>query len=265
MKSLLVIIFSLSIYCSNAASQDFFSIGNEKDKFKELVKQGNLYFDSYQFSKAQELYLQALTIKPDDRFIKYKLQDIKTMQELFNIVEKYEKVAELSGVMPKIIEKKVLDETVAENKTEAIVKKMDDNSIENNMFVAEARTEIAANNIIRPVESENIVEPVKIIVKKETTVATQQPEKKMDEKELEEAYKEEQTRLLSKYIVGKTVEDFPAETRTITRTIVRYEDKVSVYLRIKYKWGGVFYYIDDSPRDVIPISEDKYFKLTSVE
>ncbi|MBN2681075.1 MAG: tetratricopeptide repeat protein [Bacteroidales bacterium] len=270
MKGLL---FSVILFCfigANALPQSFSSNGNEKDKFKELVKQGNACFDSYQFTKAEEFYMQALAINPDDRFVNYKLQDIKTMLELFKLVEKYEQVAEVSGVMPKIIEKKVLDESVSEKKTEAIEKQIEETKSDNTLFVAESKTEVPIDKPISVVmlktEEKPVSKPVtKTTVDSKESPVSVQPVKKIDEKELEQAYQEEQKRLLAKYKTGKTVEEFPTDSRTITRTIIRNEDSVEIFLRIKYKWGGVFYYKDDSPRDVLPISEEEYRTKTYVE
>lgn len=57
-----------------------------------------------------------------------------------------------------------------------------------------------------------------------------------------------------------SVEEIPESNRTITRVTVRKNDKVTIFSRIVYKWGGVYYF-----RDNLSISESFFSKVTGVK
>jgi len=260
MKSLvfIILVFISVSFTAQAAFQ--YLPGGSDDEYEQLISQANDLYDSYKFTEAKILYEKALALKPNSKLAVYKLQDIKTMQELFKAVENYDKIAETNPVIPKIIEKKVIDESVAENKVESVEPvKLTENSTENTI-VRKTDNKLKPTTIVElPVEKKEVpATEVKPVVK-ETVVVAEQP--KLTEAEVEEAYQMEQKRLLDKYPVGKTIEHIDSDVRKVTRIIVSDGKKATIYLRVQYSWGGLNYYIDESPKRVYSIDSDEYAEV----
>ncbi len=66
------------------------------------------------------------------------------------------------------------------------------------------------------------------------------------------------------YPIGKTVETFFIDNRQIKRVIIRSRDKQNVFIRVKHPWGGVFYFIDESPLGIFSVTEDSFRRYTEI-
>jgi hypothetical protein len=64
------------------------------------------------------------------------------------------------------------------------------------------------------------------------------------------------------YPEGKTVESFQSEGKSITRTIIRLKNEYKVLLKVEHNWGGVYYFLDESPLIYRSISKQLYDNLT---
>ena len=70
--------------------------------------------------------------------------------------------------------------------------------------------------------------------------------------------------LKNDYPVGKTVETFLVDNKQITRVIIRSPDKQNVFIQVKHPWGGVFYFIDESPLGIFSVTEDSFRRYTRI-
>ena len=57
-----------------------------------------------------------------------------------------------------------------------------------------------------------------------------------------------------------SIEEIPESNRTITKVTVRKNDKVTIFSKIVYKWGGIFYF-----KDNISISESYFSKVSGIK
>lgn len=67
------------------------------------------------------------------------------------------------------------------------------------------------------------------------------------------------------YPEGRTVESFQSEGKNITRTIIRLANDYKVLLKVEHSWGGVFYFLDESPLVYRSVSKQLYEQLTLKE
>ncbi len=93
---------------------------------------------------------------------------------------------------------------------------------------------------------------IKPVPKKEV-----KPKKKAYAKLVEEK-RQRDDELMKKYPDGKTVEIIKTKNKTVTRTIIRKDNKVTVYLKVKHSWGGEYYFIDNSPIKIQSITKHLY-------
>ncbi len=70
--------------------------------------------------------------------------------------------------------------------------------------------------------------------------------------------------LKNTYPPGKTVEKFYVGDKEITRVIIRDESKQDVFYRVKHAWGGVYYFIDESPLGIFAVTENSFERYTGL-
>ena len=84
-------------------------------------------------------------------------------------------------------------------------------------------------------------------------------------KELIEEKKVRDEELKKKYPDKKTVEVIEEKGKVTTRTVIHKDNKITVYLKVKHNWGGVYYFIDKSPLPIQSITRFYYEKHTNIE
>ncbi len=66
------------------------------------------------------------------------------------------------------------------------------------------------------------------------------------------------------YKEEKTVEEFNFVDKHITRVIIKEHNKYCVFFRVKHNWGGVYYFIDESPLGVFSVTESLFERKTNI-
>ncbi len=66
------------------------------------------------------------------------------------------------------------------------------------------------------------------------------------------------------YANEKTVEEFDFADKHITRVIIRERNKYCIFLRVKHSWGGIYYFIDESPLGVFSVTESLFERKTGI-
>jgi hypothetical protein len=66
--------------------------------------------------------------------------------------------------------------------------------------------------------------------------------------------------LLKKYPNKKTVENIEKPGKHILRVIMNIDNRVTIYLKVKYDWGAVYFFIDEVGKGLKSISEN-YFNI----
>ncbi len=155
---------------------------------------------------------------------------------------------------PEIIENEVVEEKpkkdidpvlIVEEKPEEIIAEIE----KIKPIEKEAEATIPKDTITKLKKELPLIKPVpkKDIKPKRKAYAKLVVEKRVRDKELKEKYKD-----------GKTVEVIEAKSKTTTRTIIKKDGKVNVYLKVKHNWGGEYYFIDNSPVKVQSITKHYY-------
>ena len=70
--------------------------------------------------------------------------------------------------------------------------------------------------------------------------------------------------LKKEYVESKTVEEFDFEDKHITRVIIKESNKYCVFFRVKHNWGGIYYFIDESPLGVFSVTESLFERKTNI-
>jgi len=70
--------------------------------------------------------------------------------------------------------------------------------------------------------------------------------------------------LKERYSKEKTVEEFDLNDMHLTRVIIKDGDSYKVYIRVKHDWGGVFYFIDESPLGFFSVTESVFERETNI-
>ena len=70
--------------------------------------------------------------------------------------------------------------------------------------------------------------------------------------------------LKKNYPTGRTVETFNVDDKVITRVIIRSAGKQDVFYRVKHSWGGIFYFIDESPLGFFSVTENSFRRYTNL-
>ena len=105
---------------------------------------------------------------------------------------------------------------------------------------------------------------VALVEKAMATISVPVKDKKKKEKRTGNKYRYDIPRLKNDYPVGKTVETFFIDNKQITRVIIRSPEKQNVFIQVKHPWGGVFYFIDESPLGIFSVTEDSFRRYTSL-
>ncbi len=66
------------------------------------------------------------------------------------------------------------------------------------------------------------------------------------------------------YTDEKTVEEFSFVDKHITRVIIKEQNKYCIFFRVKHNWGGVYYFIDESPLGIFSVTESLFERKTNV-
>lgn len=78
------------------------------------------------------------------------------------------------------------------------------------------------------------------------------------------SYEEYQDSLRKIYPDTRTVETIKGETKTTTRVILNLAEEVTVYIRVKHDWGGVYYFIEKTPTVLENISAAYFYSITKI-
>lgn len=155
---------------------------------------------------------------------------------------------------PEILETEIVEDTskkdikpvlIVEEKPEDIIAEIE--SIK--PIEKEAEATIPKDTITKLKKELPLIKPVpkREIKPKRKAYAKLVEEKRVRDKELKEKYKD-----------GKTVEVIETKSKITTRTVIRKDGKVKVYLKVKHNWGGEYYFIDNSPVKVQSITKNYY-------
>ena len=71
-----------------------------------------------------------------------------------------------------------------------------------------------------------------------------------------------QDSLLKIYPNERTIEIINDDYKKITKVIINREHLVTIYLKVEHKWGGVFFFIDNTPFPLENISKS-YFEVAT--
>ena len=66
------------------------------------------------------------------------------------------------------------------------------------------------------------------------------------------------------YPAGRTVETFSIDGKKITRVVIKNGEKQDVFFMVKHPWGGVFYFIDETPLGVFSVTETSFMRYTNL-
>jgi len=105
-----------------------------------------------------------------------------------------------------------------------------------------------------------------VVVKKSTNTLSSddlhsKPKVKVKEKEYDRCLLPP---LKKEYADERTVEEYDFTDKHITRVIIRESNKYSVFFRVKHNWGGVYYFIDESPLGVFSVTESLFQRKTDI-
>ncbi|NPA35282.1 MAG: hypothetical protein GXO47_00365 [Chlorobi bacterium] len=114
--------------------------------------------------------------------------------------------------------------------------------------------------------SKNIKIPVKTNQSKTEVLAV--TSKKTEVTGKKKVQSEENTGIppLKKYYEnGRTVEEFDLDRKHVTRVIIKKDGVFRVYMRVEHNWGGVFYFIDETPLGYFSITENLFKNRTGLD
>jgi hypothetical protein len=67
------------------------------------------------------------------------------------------------------------------------------------------------------------------------------------------------------YDKERTVEEFDLDRKHVTRVVIKKENYYKVYLRVEHSWGGIYYFIDESPLGYFSITESLFENCTGLD
>ncbi|MCK4661449.1 MAG: hypothetical protein KAT68_01180 [Bacteroidales bacterium] len=197
-----------------------------------------------------------------------KLQEVKDEQERQRLEEEARAKAEADALAKKLeqlkkeaAERKDADEESAKAEAEALAKK-----------IAQMRVEAEAR---KKAEAEARLEEQKRAKAQADARAKIISEKKA-EKEKEKNEARARARAHAKEVIEnrnkvatvdmfpnkKTVETINKNDRDITRIIMNNKGKITIFLKVKYHWGGKYYFMEDPEQQIRSISEAFYESST---
>lgn len=292
-RLLLIVILDFLIFNSVINAQESIIRDPERKKqYEKLINQANELYNDKQYSASVHFYKKALDLAPEKKLAKYRLEDIKTIfikEELAMNMEDAEiLVNQIDSTLNEIAEnlpeeKKdslifYISDIIPKNATTVDNRPKDwiemENSVRNEMnnssntigeekvveTLPEKKVEIEIVKDTTTVRVEK-TEPVIKTISEPIIVISQKPQGKSAE-ELETERKKKVEELKIKYPDEKTIEIFEEKGKKTTRVVINRENKITVYLKVEHPWGGVYYFIDNSPFPVQSITSTSFVKNT---
>ncbi|GAB4279969.1 MAG: hypothetical protein Kow0068_04050 [Marinilabiliales bacterium] len=270
---LFIVCFVLSI--KQVHSQEGIIKDKERKKqYEKIINQANQLFNAKEYTASIYFYKKALEIAPEKKLAKYRLEDIATIFIKEEKAEDKNQAEELITEINKTISE--IEEQLPEEKKDSLifyisdipsanVQKVDENII--NDIKMNNRAEIDMPSINGIEEKQNEVANIDTIQsEKNVTIKPQTEEYHEDKSEdLNLQRKKIEEELLKKYPDKKTVEIINEPHRTIKRVIINKNNQVTVFLEVKYDWGGVYYFIDKTPFPSQSITKNYFMKHTNIE
>lgn len=65
------------------------------------------------------------------------------------------------------------------------------------------------------------------------------------------------------YSNGKSIEIYPLKAKVITRVVIKNEGFQKVFYKVEHNWGGVYYFVEESPEQYRSISKYNFEKATN--
>ncbi|MFH2143802.1 MAG: hypothetical protein ABIJ97_15365 [Bacteroidota bacterium] len=291
MKPIINVFYILLFTFSVARAQEGIIRDPERKKqYEKIINQANKLFNNKQYSASIHFYKNALELAPEKKLAKYRLEDIKTIfikEELADNLDDAEilinKIDSTLNEIAKNLPEEKKDSLIffiadiAPKKAETVDNRPKDwiemeNSVRKEM---DGSLKVVGDEPVGEIIPDNIHENVKdtftyVPVKKEPVVKkisepiivnSQKPQGKTNEElEIEKKKKEEELKI--KYPDEKTVEYFEANGKKTTRVVINRNKRISVYLKVEHNWGGVYYFIDNSPFPVQSITSSYFVKNT---
>jgi len=70
--------------------------------------------------------------------------------------------------------------------------------------------------------------------------------------------------LKKNYPEGRTIESFYLEGKEITRVVINQGGIRDVFFQVKHRWGGVFYFLDEMPLGIFPVTKTSFMWYTGL-
>jgi hypothetical protein len=293
LKLILFVALNLWIFNSLINAQESIIRDTERKKqYEKLINQANELYNDKQYSASVHFYKKALDLAPEKKLAKYRLEDIKTIfikEELAVNMEDAEVIVnQIDSTLNEIAE------NLPEEKKDSLIFFISDiipkkaatvdnrpkdwiemeNSVRNEMN--NSGKIIGEEKVVEVVPEKKVVveivkdtasisvektEPVIKKISEPIVVISQKPQGKSNE-ELENERKKKVEELKIKYPDEKTIEIFEEKGKKTTRVVINRDNKVTVYLKVEHPWGGIYYFIDNSPFPVQSITSTSFVKNT---
>jgi len=66
------------------------------------------------------------------------------------------------------------------------------------------------------------------------------------------------------YPQGRTIESFYVDGKEITRVVIRKTDRQDVFFQVRHPWGGVFYFLDETPLGIFSVTKNLFMLYTGL-
>lgn len=291
MKIILSILLLFFLAEGTIYAQEF----SKKEQYEQAMKNAKQAFDAEQYSEALMFYKEAIDINPNALLPKYKIEDIKTIyiKKELSIIKKEPVNKKISNKKKKDILKeekeikkkaeveafkkmnKDVDELKAELKQEDVdVVDIDEELVlEDSLIIDNIAPDRDAN-----MQKIKIKQQVKLKERKKDSLVlvnkkynSPKVKQKVKTKKIVVIVKnkdniiEENNKLIKKYPNKKTVENIDKNGKHITRIIINIDNNVTIYLKVKYDWGAVYFFVDEVGKDLRSISENYFNVKTNLE
>lgn len=289
-------------------------------RYMNFIERGNLYFKAKNFTKAKEMYLSSLEVKPNREYPKYKLEDIKTEITLFNTknndtativyqekpliepkIEKPKKTYtyltsnDIDKLIQADIERHVKKNTNNNDSAKAAVALFNDvikeaektflkpkeepkQIEEEKEQIAEKETQNEQENTKTDTDTAALIkEPIENIavsnfeiIEIDTNQTTNEHFSESDMPIIEAPnepfdYEKYQDSLKKIYIDERTVEINKSEEKTTTKVIINKNNEITIFIKVAHNWGGVFYFIEKTPKTLENISNAFFYASTGLK
>jgi len=279
-----------------------------ESRYMSFIERGNLYFKAKNYTKAKEMYLASLEVKPEREYPKYKMEDIKTEVTLFNaknidtatIAYKEKPLVQPKKEKPRktytYLSSEDIDKLIQADIERHIKKNTNSSdSVKAAVALFNKTIEEADSTFMKPKETPKAVAKTKPIVQEPAVEeAIEEPivDEAANDFEIVEIdtliedndtafsehdmpaieapveqfnYEEYQDSLKEIYVNERTIEITKTEEKTTTKVIINKNNKITIYLKVNHNWGGIYYFIETTPKTLENISNAYFHTSTGLK